>query len=174
MVILGSILSILLVLSLWRRYHHSLAALKFKYKLYALRDRLRMLSVDGVVNCDDWVFDFMDRSLSKSISDSYHITLVRLILLNFAHSEDLELGRFNEKLERTFASNPEFEKIRTEYLLAVKEYVIDQHYVSVNIILKPGARVIFGASTAAFKLNSWLKGILVYPETSAYNSYALR
>ncbi len=168
---IGTIVLVLVILSFWRHLHQKYATLKFKYKIYSLRDSLRKMTINGEVE-PNWMFDFFDTSLSKAISESYYITLFRLSTLATIHEKDQELMKFSEKLENEISLYPKIKRIQEEYILAVKSYVLDQHYVSINFILKPLAVLILGTATAAYKFNQWLRGILVYPETSASEKFA--
>jgi len=168
----GVLILLLLVLIVWRRYHHNYAMLKFKYTIYSLRDQLRLMAINSELEKESWVFDFFDTSFSKAVSSSYYITLMRLSILSVVHEKDVALMAFSKKLEEEFAKNPKLQKLQQDYIDAVKSYVIDQHYISINFIVRPIVVLIFGTALAASKLNQWLKGILVYPETSASDHFA--
>ncbi|MEM9679474.1 MAG: hypothetical protein AAF901_04050 [Bacteroidota bacterium] len=166
----GSIVMALIILSVWRRYHHSYAALNFKYKIYQLRDKLRLLVVQNKISAEDWVFDYFDNSLSKSISLNYYLTIFRLATIGLIHEKDEDLIKFRQKLNKEIEDKPELEELYADYINAVKEYIFDQHYVSIMII-KPIVVLILGAAVAAQRLNQLLKGILIYPETSASDHF---
>lgn len=168
---IGTIVLILITLSFWRHFHQKYATLRFKYKIYSIRDSLRKMAIKGEIE-SNWMFDFFDTSLSKAISESYYITLFRLSTLALIHENNQELIKFSKKLDNSISANPKIKEIQEEYFLAVKSYVLDQHYVSINFVIKPLSVLIFGAATAASKFNQWLKGILVYPETSASEKFA--
>lgn len=168
----GILILLLIVLAVWRRYHHNYAMLKFKYTIYSLRDQLRLMAINSELDKDNWVFDFFDTSFSKAVSSSYYITLIRLSILSVVHEKDEALVKFSKKLDDELSNNPKLKELQIQYIDAVKSYVFDQHYVSMNFIIKPIVVLIFGTAIAASKLNQWLKGILVYPETSASDNFA--
>ncbi len=170
---IGTIVLVLIILSFWRYFHQKYATLKFKYKLYSLRDRLRKMAINGEIK-SEWIFEFFDTSLSKAISESYYITLFRLSTLAVIHENDQELVEFSKKLEKDLSIESNIKEIQESYFLAVKTYVLDQHYVSITFIIKPIVVLVFGTAAAASKFNQWLRGILVYPETSASEKFAYK
>ena len=41
---------------------------EFKYKLFQLRDDLRMLAINGNIDVNNWVFEYYDSTISKIIN----------------------------------------------------------------------------------------------------------
>ena len=158
---------LIVFLSIWQRYHHKYLMTKFKYQIYSLRDRLRFLAINSKVDCESWVFDYFNHSFSKSIRSSYYITLFRLFILSIIHKNDKNLDNFYDQLMDEISKNEHLQKIQEEYVEAVKSYIIGQHFISTTFFIKPLSQLILGATKAAQELNRQLKGILIYPETSA-------
>lgn len=164
---------VLITLSVWRRFHQQHSNLKFKYKLYALRDEVRELAYHNKIECDGWLFDYFDESLSKAISESYYITLFRIVMLDFEHKREPKLKEFKAKLEAEVSNSKEMLGIFQRYKDAIKDYVIDQHYVSIKFILLPIIRLTSATSKAAHYFNRWVKGVVIFPETSASERYTM-
>ena len=163
---LAIIIIVLFLLALCRRLHQSYEALKFKYKLYALRDQLRKMAINNKIDSGSWLFDYYDNSFSKAISEAYYLTLFRVVILEFKYNDSKEFENFAKKVEFESRKYPELEQIRKAYFEAVKSYLLNQHYISVNFFIKPVAKLLIGASTTARKFNKLLEGILFFPETS--------
>ena len=166
MVWFAPIILTLTFLAFWRAAHLKYVSLKFKYRLYELRDELRTLAINQEVDCDNWLFEYFDRSLSKAISQHYHITLFWLASLGYKYRNDKDLHELSRIITSEFKKVPKIGKIRKEYLEALTEYIEDQHYVT-HILVKPVIVVFIGASNAAKKVNDWIRDSLVFPETSA-------
>lgn len=172
--VFGIVIFLLLVLSVWRRYHIRYSAVKFKYEIYRLRDKLRMLALNKDIDPNSWIFDFFDNSFSKAIRERYYITLSHLLMLTFVHENEDNIDQFSDKLDKELGANKALMELHSEYLLAIRRYVRDQHYVSFNFILKPIAVLVFGAATTASRFNSWLRSVLIYPEISDSSRFAMK
>lgn len=167
----GPVILIFIVLMVWRGFQQKYATLKFRYKIYALRDHLRKMAIVGEIDEDDWTFSYFDKSFSKAISESYYITIFHLLMLAIAHSKDEQLQILSEELTEALEKNPQLQSLQADYIDAVIDYMKDQHYVSVTFIFKPLISLIFGAAVMGYYASRLVRGILIYPETSASNKF---
>ena len=159
---------VLFLLALWRKMHQKNEQLKFKYKVYALRDKIRYKAITGEIDPNHWLFDYYDNTFSKAISRSYYITLLSVLVLNFKHQDEEELHKFSKKLIKETEKEPVFREIYYEYLNALLHYIVMQHMVSMKFIIKPVALPIIGAKKLSEILEKYMKNLLYFPETSDY------
>ena len=166
------ILAILILLAIGRHLYHRYLEIKFKYTLYKLRDRVRFLCVEDKLKSSDWIFNYFDLTISKTINESYSITLFTLISLDFINnsSEDKKLQNFSEKFEKATDEVPELIEIKNDFIQAIKNYTVKQHFVT-ELILTPIVGAIIGTRNLKSKLNKWSKDSLVFPETSVSDDF---
>ena len=152
--------------------HHKKAQMKFRYEVFGLRDKLRVLAYENPEIKRSWIFDFMDKSFSKAACDSYHITLVRLILLHNRHRNDMGLQELSKQFNRDVREFPALKKLSQEYISGIRKYIFDQHYVSAVSIILPIMRTISFFDKIRSGFRKWIKDSLVFPEMSASGSFA--
>ena len=168
--ILWSIIACLILLVTLRKFHQNYSQLKFKYKLYELRDRVRRLKLEGKFDGkSDWLFDYYDQSFSKSISRSYFVTLYSLIIFSMRHGGDTQLKAFNKALYEEIEDSEDLQLLSKEYVDAVEYYVFDQHYISYKFVMRPILSLLLGAK----KMSEIISGVLTYPEVTVSNKYQL-
>ena len=164
---------LLLVLGAWRYKHHAYVAMRFKYTLYNLRDRLRMLAIHGILSTDHWAFDYLDSTLSKSISKHKFLTLFSLVFLHRKYKDDKNLFQLSEQLELEFDKCPQLKEIQKEYTAAIAEYITEQHFVSYYVFIRPILAVVFGTKMLMNKISQYSNSALIYPETSISSDLSL-
>jgi len=164
--------TVIFVWAVLRRFHHRFVALKFKYRLYELRDELRRDAIQGGIDKDSWLFNYFDNTLSVQISQSYKLTLFRAIYLHFLYSENAEINTFRKKLDEELAQNSKYQDLYDRYAAALISYMFYQHDVSGNFIYYPIRlfHIVNEFITKRFK--NWSKNYFIYPETSDYSHFA--
>ncbi len=162
---------IMLILAVWRRFHQKYVNLKFKYDVYALRDELRLMAQNGVIDKDGFLFEYYDDSFSKAIAESYYITIFRIVLLAKKYELDPRYKELRSTLDNETKKIPEIQELKLRYAAAIQTYVTDQHYVSARMIIIPLIKLAHGTAWTTKKFSKWLKMVLVFPETSASEEY---
>lgn len=158
-------LAILLV-SIWRRYYLKSIRLQFKYALYTLRDQLRRDAVVGNINKKSDAFSYLDFLLSKSIKQSYSLTILNVFFLYTRYKPNQKFDQFRKDLEYQESQNPYFKEMIIKYNDTVIKYLTNQHIVSWKFIYRP-ALVGFGALAFVNEfVKNMVNGLHVYPETS--------
>ena len=166
MTLLTIILLVVFCMALIKRFHQNYVQLKFKYRVFALRDRLRRMVLMGDIDIDDQLFDYYDKSFSKAISKSYYLTLFHVSLLAVKYYNQKEIIEFEEYLNEQTGKNEKLRKIHNDYLLSLREYLVSQHYMSIYLFILPVAKLVIGTHLVKKKFNQLLEGILIFPETS--------
>lgn len=166
--IFATLLFLLIVLANWRRHHHRLAEQQFRYEVYSLRDRLRRLAIEGKLDCNSRVFDFLDLSFSKAIKDHYYMTIFRLVALGKKHSKDMRFKKAYEEVMKEITLNPNNEllEIKNQYEQVVLKYIISQHFVTIKCI-EPLFAFFDTAAKSKRKFKEITKSVSYLPETSA-------
>lgn len=166
MTLLTIILLLVFCMALIRKFHHNYVQLKFKYRVFALRDRLRRIALMGDIEIDDQLFDYYDKSFSKAISKSYYLTLFHVSLLAVKYYNQKEIIELEEYLIEQTKKNKKLQEIHNDYLMALREYLISQHYISIYLFILPVAKLAIGTHVVKKRFNQLLESILIFPETS--------
>lgn len=147
----------------WRRMHLKEIQLKFELELFALRDKLRIGVMKGKISNHDPLFDYFDKTISRTIKNSYYITMFRIIALMVVHFHNKRTKEISIKLSEDIHDN-EFVKneIAPELYRIIAEYLIDQHKVS-YYLLSPFA---FVAGAFAKLKRRVVESVFVLPETA--------
>lgn len=167
MVTLGAILIALIVLAIWRKKHQEKVRLQFVYSLYHLRDDLRRAAIKGEVDKNSWLFEYYDNTFSKMIKESYYITLMRVILGIIKNEDNEEWKMQRRELESQISQNIYYSNIQTKYTKIVKNYIIEQHKVSLISIIAPIIYLIISPAVLMKKINYWIRRVSFYPENSS-------
>lgn len=165
--IIAIVVFILVIIAIARYYHQNYVSLKFKYEIYSLRDNLRMAAIENRIDKDDQLFEYFDVSFSRVISESYYITLFRVIFLFFMYGDDKSVLEVNKIIDEETKKNPFYDHLRNEYHKCLRNYMVEQHYISFTFIIKPLSKIILSPAMAASKFKSILKGSFYLPEISA-------
>ena len=171
--IIYTLLLLFFVFAFWRKMNNSYSNLLFKYEIYKIRDQLRAKAIANEIPSDNWVFYYFDKSLSKTIAESYYITLFRMIVLVVLHGADEKLLEFNKKFQNEIEKNPELKSIHSSYMNSIKKYIISQHYVSIQYIIKPVLSPLVGTTRLASIFTKWARELLIFPETSESQKFAV-
>lgn len=163
----GTVFLVLVFLIFWRKVHIEYHTLLFKYKLYALRDKLRNLAIEGKIDSNNWIFDYYDNTLSKFVNQAYYVTLFRIVMLVLKNGGAKELSVFASKVNAEVEKIPELKSIQQEFVLACGKYIKEQHKIPYKCVAKPIIiPFIGGIAIFAKKFNMYLNALLVFPETS--------
>lgn len=169
------VIAILLVFY-WRvrsLYYYRLN-LKYKYEFYRLRDKLRQYAIEGKIDSQNWMFSYLDTSISKTVANIERINFFTSILLYRKHKKDTIVNFFAKKVDDGVKKNPYFKEIFTEYGAITFNLVLRKHYW-LHLNLKLGIWSVMGLSKIVSHITNYVKytsqAIRVVPETSSMTSY---
>lgn len=152
----------LILLILWRFYHHRYAERVYKYSLYELRDRIRMYAIENPGK-DVELFKAYDFVLSRSICQAHFLTLFSIIISEIK-GEKNEYGQKTIKvLAEKREKNEFYSSIHSELVDATLHYVLDQHLVSGKTIIVPLANVMIGANSVISLVRRGTEEIIYAP-----------
>lgn len=126
------ILSILLVaclLDCLRLLRISDKAVRHQYRLYEIRDYLREAAMTGQVDPRDWVFQYLDSSIAKTIDQLSGISLWQSLGLWLVYGRDVRVAAAsrNLALELSKEENGLYRDVYTLYGATITTYLMDRH-----------------------------------------------
>lgn len=124
MEILVVFFAVVVLLTYYRRKYNKYIGLKYRYKLYELRDELRTRAINKEINQQSLGFKIYDSILSSNINNYYFITLYSLIKISRKYKGSEEKMRdlsiiVNKELDKNAYLNNidiEYKKATTNYL----------------------------------------------------------
>lgn len=165
-VIIGSFLAILFMLALSRKLFQIYVKQKFEYRVFALRDRLRMLAIDGKLDPRSWEFSYTDNTLSKSIESSYYITLLSVTVFSMRAGDDPRQKEFRDKFNDMLDKSPDLKALFNDHAKAMVDYVFGQHLVTYQCILKPLLSIFIGAGLLRRRVESLVNRVLIVSDNN--------
>lgn len=172
--ILITITALMVLYWIIKNQYQERLTLKYKYKFFALRDKLRQSVIDGRIDKNDWVFDYIDTSISRTVSELDNLNLYSSVMLMKYHKNDAFIKAFRIQLQESLKRNHVLTALFEEYGSISSAYIIEKH-----ILLK--LLLIFGIKsvTSTFR---WLQKVTRYfnrvalslrfwPETSSISRF---
>lgn len=152
---LFTILMILCLLYLWRAAQQRLALEQYTYRMYALRDQLRSLAINGDIPPDDEDFKRLDFVISLAIKEAYYYTLFYIMAVRI--KAEPELRKINAQ-EEEMPMSPALEAILADFSNITADYIKAQHQVTMHVIV-PIARMVIGAASVSRKFREVVETI---------------
>lgn len=133
---LMTIIASVVVYGCFRRMMQQNVSLKYQYRLFELRDRLRMLAIEEQVDERSEGFRFLDRIISTSVGEMDRISIWRLWGLALTHKS----GPEEEVLCRALASvdeSPVLRDIFEDFLHLMVSATLEKHTYSILLAAIP-------------------------------------
>ncbi len=155
------------------RLHIRTIVLTYQFELYALRDKLREAAMSQEINSSNWVFEYLDSSIAKTIDVLEGITIWRIFFTPVVLRKQEKFLRARMHLQRELSKpkNKCLASIHKEYTETVGLFVIDRHPLLKSIAIKCLQAFFVGKYTRKL----WRKGLELQteaPETSTLLEYA--
>lgn len=162
-------LGLLLILSIpliyWRKKHQQNARLAFKYQLYAIRDDLRKAAIQGRVSKQSVGFQYFDQNLSLLINQSYYYTLFKVLFVAFSKNKSTPAQiKLNQQLMAEVKASSLLQSIQNQQLNTIRHYLVHQHFVTSNLLVKPLLLLVFGPSFLFSKINGYIQETFQFPQ----------
>jgi hypothetical protein len=123
---------LILITLLWIRYlYQKNISLKYQYRFYALRDQLRKLAIDGKIDPDGTVFDFLDFSISNAIDDLPNLTLWSLTAFRITAIRKRKYHDFKVSMESEIDKNESAKQIYQEMGAILVHCTLSKHKFSI-------------------------------------------
>jgi hypothetical protein len=104
-------------------------------RLFALRDSLREQAVKKPAIARNWVFQYLDSTIAKSISLLPKLSIWHALALMIAHRNDSGLERLVKQLNHEYdkPQNAIFKQVEAELVDILGEYLVSRHILMVVI-----------------------------------------
>lgn len=108
-----------------------------RYRLFALRDKLRGLAIDGELESGSWLFGYLDSSIAKTIRVLPRFSLWRMIAMFLAYRNNPSVSEARRHLAQSLSrpENRKFAEIHAEYISLMVTFLIRRHLTSVGVSL---------------------------------------
>lgn len=106
-----------------------------RYKLYALRDRLRETVMSGEVDGSSWLFSYLDSSIAKTIYMLPGFTLWRVLAMYVSYKDDERVLAARRHLSQSLANpkNELFAEIHDEFMGLMVTFLIRRHLAAMGV-----------------------------------------
>lgn len=124
----------LFIVDRWRRLQQESLVVRYKYRLYALRDELREHVIEGRIQNNNWVFDYLDSSITKACDILKFVHIGRLFVVVLYDRNDARFERAQQHLEQQL-KKPEcahLKDVRDKFGEILGEYFCEKHNVLVG------------------------------------------
>jgi hypothetical protein len=148
--ILVALILVAVVLDYLSRFKRKTVVLEHQFRLYALRDSLRELVMKGEVKASNWVFQYLDSSIAKSIERLPLISVWRVCGMMAFQPEDRKLPVLIDHLQRELSKpgNEALQRIHLHYLAEMGAFLIHRHKT---------LRFSLGTLCSLFNLQKWVR-----------------
>ena len=147
------VLSILFSMWIWNKFIHSTWIDQQKFRLYALRDQLAILVVNGYIEEKDARFQFLLKHINSSImfysNDFQIVRFIKIVITS--ESREKEKKEFN-KMVNSIKSDPILHEIQAhvfmEMLRAFRRELIPLRVLSIVVryVILPIVKILFSVS----------------------------
>jgi hypothetical protein len=120
--------------ALWRHHIQAIAEIKFRNKIFALRDELRRNAYLGKIEIHSPEFIFFDKTFCQVLKNSYYITFFNAFLQFKKQTNHQEFELFLNTLQERCSKMPVLNQIRNEYEITVSRYLAQQHIPILSMI----------------------------------------
>lgn len=143
-------------------------AMEYRYRLYALRDRLRMRLIDGQIGKRSWAFDYLDSSLSVVIDKLSALSMYRAVLAAVMYHSDPRVAALRANLEIAFNQYPALRETYSEYGDLLLEYFAHRHALTVGLLAQ-AAKSVRSLARVYLQAKQLLLDLRVTPDGSDFS-----
>ena len=146
--------------------------LQHQFRLYALRDALREHVMQGKVRADNWVFQYLDSSIAKSISQLSTLSVWRVLSLMLFYPRNQRTKVALEQLAREMKKphNAPLASIYLHYIAELGFFLTKRHMV-LRYSLRTLVELIRAQSWTREKYRQARTLLTAAPETSTLAEY---
>jgi len=165
--ILATIILMSLVWDFLSRLRQETIVLEHQFRLYALRDALREQVMQGSVKSDNWVFQYLDSSIAKLISQLSTVSFWRVLsmMLFYPRNPRTKVGLEHLAREMKKPHNAPLLKIYIHYMAELGFFLTKRHSVLRYALLSFG-QLIRAQSWTREKYRQAKALLTAAPETS--------
>ncbi len=164
----------ILILESTRRQRKEVLVQDYQYRLFALRDQLRECAIKDQSMAKNWVFQYLDSTIAKSIRLMPRLSIWLMLGLLITYRNDKKIERLGMHLQHEFEKpqNAELRKIEASFTDILSHYIVSRHIlmllISAIVVFLP-VRI---ANAIARLQERSLELIVEAPETSTLGKFA--
>jgi hypothetical protein len=118
-----------------RRQRERVIVCRHQHRLFELRDKLRERAMENPAIARNWVFQYLDSTIARSIFLLPELSIWHALALMIAHRRDRGLDRLKRQLDFEYDKphNKIFKQIETELVGILGEFLVSRHILLVVV-----------------------------------------
>lgn len=156
-----------------RNMYYNNIELQFRYKMYKLRDLLRLMVIEKKIDEDESLFDYLDTSLSIAIEKVTSLHLLVVFFLAKKHYKQPDFISFSTSLQTKLKENKYAKEIYDEYGAIMIWYFLRKHFIIKFCVIGLGV-LLMGVNffkNKKIEIQQSVEDLRIYPETSTVQTY---
>jgi hypothetical protein len=151
-----------------RRQRKEIRVQEHQYRLFALRDKLRDYAIEDHRVAQNWVFQYLDSTIAKSIKLMPQFSIWFILGVVVTHRKDTGLDRLRKHLEKEYEKprSQKLKQIEEEFTTILGEYITSRHVLMLFISMATVRLPVTIANTIRQYKRRSLELIVESPETS--------
>jgi hypothetical protein len=172
--LIGLSIALIVILECARRRRRELLVLEYQYKFFALRDELREYAMEDPKVGQNWVFQYLDSTMARTIKVLPKISIWYVLGLWLTYRKDRRIERAQNHLVREYKKpkNQKHKELEEKCMATLANFMLSRHIglviLSALVIVLPAA---VGAGIRQIKRRS-LELVVESPETSTLLTFA--
>ena len=153
------------------RYRRAeIITLESTYRLFALRDSLRQKAIYGDIDPQDWLFGYLDESISKLVSALPKLNIYFCLILFFTHRKQPKFREFRIRVDTELQGKEGLKDIYDRMGREILRFITARHsnlfsLVKFGVISVVGPVLVYKQITKTVSESA--SEVRLYPETSA-------
>lgn len=157
-----------------RNLFYNWLTLKYKYRLYALRDKTRRYAIEKKINQHDRFFDYLDTTICVSINSLSFLNIVTVVILFNRHKDQSDIIEISEMIGSATEKNKYAKELYDEYNSILNGFILSKHYM-IKYLIFFMFNFVFQILKIKLKFNTFkrnaINSLSVYPETSTAGQF---
>jgi hypothetical protein len=125
------IISVFALIAWWARnlYFRNIV-LKYRYKLYAFRDTLRLAVIEKEIESSSFTFELLDESISKSIQYLDCLNIYTLAYLSVKMNKNINYRHLSQNISRKLNDDESLLHFYKEFNLITHNFIKERFFIS--------------------------------------------
>ena len=165
--------ALVLILESARRQRKEVLVQDHRYRLFSLRDQLRENAIRDPSLTKNWVFQYLDSTIAKSIKQMPRLSIWLILGLVVTYRHDNAMEELGKHLQREYEKpkNRELREIEKNFAIVLNDYLVSRHilllFMSYVVFILP---VNIAKALMRFRKRS-LELLIETPETSTLGNF---
>lgn len=114
---------------LLRNAYYSKLNFEYSLRFERLQDKVRHYAIENKIDGNNWIFDYLDKSLSRTIKRLDSLNLFLSFLMFYRYQRQGDFNSFQVKVQKSLSGNSHANEIFIEYTDLLKSYFRQKHYI---------------------------------------------